>query len=103
MVCRQFQHSFTHIPIFHQTLKLSCLCPCRAIIKLGCEGTITGFDIDTTNFRDSSPVQIKVEATVASEDLKEDDLDSWKVSLDALRLADAMEAILSIYLPCFSG
>ncbi|KAH8556458.1 galactose-binding domain-like protein [Umbelopsis sp. PMI_123] len=49
-----------------------------AIIKLGCEGTITGFDIDTTNFRDSSPVQIKVEATVASEDLKEDDLDSWK-------------------------
>ncbi|KAI9287078.1 galactose-binding domain-like protein [Umbelopsis sp. AD052] len=51
-----------------------------AIIRLGCEGTITGFDIDTTNFRDSSPVQVKVEAAVASEDLKDDDFDNWQWS-----------------------
>lgn len=76
MVRRQFDHSFT------SSTETNPFCFFRAIIKLGCEGTITGFDIDTTNFRDSSPVQVKVEAAVASEDLKDDDLDNWKVRLE---------------------
>jgi len=49
-----------------------------AIIKLGCEGAITGFDIDTTNFKDSSPVEVKVEAASPLEDGDEEDVDNWK-------------------------
>jgi allantoicase len=48
---------------------------------LGCEGTITGFDIDTTNFKDSSPVEVKVEAASPLEDGDEEDVDNWKVPL----------------------
>jgi allantoicase len=51
----------------------------RAIIKLGCEGTITGFDIDTTNFKDSAPVEVKVEAAGDPDGLNEKDIENWKV------------------------
>lgn len=34
------------------------------IIKLGCTGTISGFDIDTTGFMDAAPTNVLVEGYV---------------------------------------
>lgn len=36
------------------------------IIKLGCTGTISGFDIDTTGFTDAAPTNVLVEGYVES-------------------------------------
>lgn len=37
------------------------------VIALGCTGTITGFDIDTTGYMDDSPSKVVVEGYVESQ------------------------------------
>lgn len=37
------------------------------VITLGCTGTITGFDIDTTGFMDASPSNVLVEGYVENQ------------------------------------
>lgn len=41
------------------------------IIKLGCTGTISGFDIDTTGFMDAAPTNVLVEGYVESKNHNE--------------------------------
>lgn len=41
------------------------------IIKLGCTGTISGFDIDTTGFMDAAPTNVLVEGYVESKNHSE--------------------------------